>query len=211
MDALQHNEMWELISLPPGEKTVSSKWVFSIKYLTGGSIDQYKARLVAKGFTQIPGKDFNDTFVPVAKLTSVRLFVSLATSHNWPLHQLDVKNDFLNCDLLETIYMDPPPGFWVEGKYAGKVGLSCFSDANYAGSKTDRRLTSGFYSVLHERTKHIEVDIHFIKEKVRLGIIKSCFVRSSNQSADVFTKSVGSSLLHSSFTKLDLIDISTPA
>ena len=99
---------------------------------------------VAKGFTQVPGKDFGATFAPVAKLTSVRLRISLAASHSWPLHQLDIKNAFLHGDLLETIYIDTPLGFRVEGEYAGKVcrlrkslyrlkqsprvWFSCFSD-----------------------------------------------------------------------------------
>ena len=106
---------------PPGEKTVGCKWVFTVKHLQDGSIERYKARLVAKGFTQIPGKDFSATFAPVAKLTTVRLIVSLVASHSWPLHQLDVKNAFLNGDLQETIFMDPPPGFRAEGEYSGKV------------------------------------------------------------------------------------------
>ena len=62
-------------------------------------------------------------------------------------------------------------------------------------------------SVLHERSKHIEVDIHFIREKVRSGIIIPSFVPSSEQTADVFTKPVGPSLLQSSIVKLGLIDI----
>uniref|UniRef100_A0A2N9F9A7 Reverse transcriptase Ty1/copia-type domain-containing protein n=1 Tax=Fagus sylvatica TaxID=28930 RepID=A0A2N9F9A7_FAGSY len=113
MDALQANQTWELVPLPSDEKTMGCKWVFTVKYLANGSVDQYKARLVAKGFTQVPSKDFGATFALVAKLTSVRLLVSLAASHSWLLHQLDVKNAFLHGDLLETIYMDPPPGFRV--------------------------------------------------------------------------------------------------
>ena len=159
--------------------------------------------------------------------------------------------------------------------------LSCFTDANYAGSQTDRRSTTGlstFYgnhliswrskkqavvsrssaeveyramaqgtceilwirsilnelgftekgssqlfcdnksaimlaldSVLHERSKHIEVDIHFIREKVQSGIIIPSFVPSLEQTADLFTKPVGPSLLQSSIVKLGLIDIFAPA
>ena len=72
-------------------------------------------------FPQIPGKDYSITFALVAKLTTIHLLVSLAASHSWPLHQLDVKNIFLNGDLNETIYTDPPPGFQAEGEYCGKV------------------------------------------------------------------------------------------
>ena len=66
-------------------------------------------------------------------------------------------------------------------------------------------------SVLHERTKHIEVDIHFIREKVRSGIVSPYFVPSSDQTADVFTKSVGPSLLKSSIVKLGLVNAFAPA
>ena len=62
-------------------------------------------------------------------------------------------------------------------------------------------------SVLHEQSKHIEVDIHFIREKVRSGNIIPSFVPSSEQTADVFTKLVGPSLLQLSIVKLGLINI----
>ena len=66
-------------------------------------------------------------------------------------------------------------------------------------------------SVLHERTKHIEVDIHFIREKVRSGIISPQFVPSSEQTADMFTKSVRPSLLKVSLVKLGLVNVFAPA
>ena len=65
--------------------------------------------------------------------------------------------------------------------------------------------------VLHERTKYIEVDVQFIIEKVRLRMITLSFITFSNQTADIFTKHVGSSLLKSSLIKLGLVDIFTPA
>ena len=54
---------------------------------------------------------YSDSFSPVAKLTSIRLFISLVVSHRWNLHQLDIKNVFLHGNLTEEVYMEQPPGF----------------------------------------------------------------------------------------------------
>jgi len=120
MSALRRTGTWSLVPLPPGKRPVGCKWVYTVKYSADGSIDRYKARLVAKGFTQAPD-EFGATFAPVAKLTCVRLLLSLAASHDWPLYQLDVKNAFLHGDLLEEVYLAPPPGFALKGEYSGRV------------------------------------------------------------------------------------------
>ncbi|GKE13471.1 ribonuclease H-like domain-containing protein [Tanacetum coccineum] len=65
----------------------------------------YKARLVANGRNQQYGVDFSDTFSPIVKLAIICTVVSLALAQNWHVHQLDVKNSFLNGDLTETVYM----------------------------------------------------------------------------------------------------------
>ena len=99
MDSLQTSETWELVPFPLGEKIMGCKWVFNVKYHVVGSVDRYMAHLVAKGFTQSHGRDFTITFAPVTELTNVQLIVCLASSHLWALHQLDIKNAFLNGDL----------------------------------------------------------------------------------------------------------------
>ncbi|GKV27237.1 hypothetical protein SLEP1_g36430 [Rubroshorea leprosula] len=110
--ALQKNATWTLVPLPsPSINVVGSRWVFKTKLHSDGSLDRFKARLVAKGFSQIPGVDFDETFSPVLKPTTLRLVIALATTLKWPLRQLDVKNAFLHGQLKETVYMTQPPGF----------------------------------------------------------------------------------------------------
>uniref|UniRef100_A0A2N9EDK9 Reverse transcriptase Ty1/copia-type domain-containing protein n=1 Tax=Fagus sylvatica TaxID=28930 RepID=A0A2N9EDK9_FAGSY len=82
-----------------------------IKTRSDGTVDRYKARLVAKGFTQEYGIDYEETFVPVARLSSVCTLITVSASRHWPLFQMDVKNAFLNGELTEEVYMQLPPGF----------------------------------------------------------------------------------------------------
>ncbi|GJY18528.1 ribonuclease H-like domain-containing protein [Tanacetum coccineum] len=81
------------------------------KFHADGTLSRYKARLVANGSSQQLGVDFDKTFNPVVKPATIRMVLSLAVSRKWPIHQLDVKNAFLNGDLSETVYMHQPPDF----------------------------------------------------------------------------------------------------
>ncbi|RVW81598.1 Retrovirus-related Pol polyprotein from transposon RE1 [Vitis vinifera] len=118
--ALEDNHTWQLVNLPQGKKVVGCKWVFAVKVHPDGSVARLKARLVARGYAQTYGVDYFDTFSPVAKLNSVRLFISIAASQQWMIHQLDIKNAFLHGDLEEEVYLEQPPGFVAQGEY-GKV------------------------------------------------------------------------------------------
>ncbi|GJX48850.1 ribonuclease H-like domain-containing protein [Tanacetum coccineum] len=80
------------------------------------------ARLVANGSSRQLGVDFDETFSPVVKPTTICMVLSLSMPRQWPIHQLDVKNAFLNGDLSETVYMHQPPGF-VDSRYPHHVCL----------------------------------------------------------------------------------------
>ncbi|KAL0533503.1 hypothetical protein IC582_027535 [Cucumis melo] len=116
MTAIDDNGTWDLVSCPAGEKAIGCKWVFSVKVNPDRTVARLKARLVAKGYAQTYGIDYSDTFSLVAKLTFICLFLSIAGTHNWSLHQLDIKNAFLHGDLQEEVYMEQPPGFVAQGE-----------------------------------------------------------------------------------------------
>ena len=120
MNALDHNSTWALVDLPVDKKAIGCKWVFTVKVNPDGSMARLKARLVAKGYAQTYGVDYSETFSPVAKLSFVYLFISLAATYSWALHKLDIKNAFLCGDLHEEVYMEQPPGFVAQGEF-GKV------------------------------------------------------------------------------------------
>ncbi|RVX08418.1 Retrovirus-related Pol polyprotein from transposon TNT 1-94 [Vitis vinifera] len=92
--ALEKND-WEVMNLPR-KKPVGCKWVFTVKYKADDIVERYKAHLVAKGFTQTYDIDYTETFAPVAKLNIIQVLLFLVANLDWPLHQFDIKNVFLN-------------------------------------------------------------------------------------------------------------------
>ncbi|KAM1480311.1 hypothetical protein ACFX2I_027472 [Malus domestica] len=115
LKALNENKTWSITKLPKGMKTVGCRWVYKTKFKSDGSVERHKARLVARGFTQTYGLNYKETFAPVAKMNSVRVILSVAVNHDWPLFQMDVKNAFLHGELQEDVYMKLPPGHPQEG------------------------------------------------------------------------------------------------
>jgi hypothetical protein len=109
--SLIQNQTWELVPKPKDRNIVSCKWVFKTKLGSDGHIERYKARLVARGFTQVEGVDYQETYSPVVKMTSIRILLSIVAIFDLELHQMDVKTAFLNGKLDEEIYMQQPEGF----------------------------------------------------------------------------------------------------
>jgi hypothetical protein len=109
--ALIDNDTWRLVPRPLGVNVVTGKWIFTLKYHFDGTLARHKARWVVRGNNQQAGIDYDETFGPVVKPATIQTVLSIAASHRWPLHQLDVKNAFLHGHLEETVYCQQPPGF----------------------------------------------------------------------------------------------------
>ena len=114
LDALSKNHTWDLVTLPLGKSVVDCKWIYKIKTHFDGSIECYKSCLVAKGFTREYEIDYEETFAPVARISFVHALLAIVAASKWDIFQMDVKNAFLNGDLSEEFYMQPPPGLFVE-------------------------------------------------------------------------------------------------
>lgn len=84
--AIQKNDTQELTIIPLNQKVIDVKWVYKIKCAVEGEVDRYKVRLVAKGYKQKYDIDYEEVFVPVTRLNTVRLLIPLPSHHNWKIY-----------------------------------------------------------------------------------------------------------------------------
>ena len=73
------------MTLPPGKSVVGCKWIYKIKTRSDGSIERYKTCLVPKGFTQEYAIDYEETFVLVARISSVCALLAVAAASKWDI------------------------------------------------------------------------------------------------------------------------------
>ncbi|RDY13570.1 hypothetical protein CR513_01484, partial [Mucuna pruriens] len=165
---LEQSGTWELVSLPTSKKAVGCRWVFTIKVAPNDTVDCLKSRLVAKGYTQVYGLDYGDTFSLIAKITTIRLLLAMATIRHWPLHQLDIKNAFLHGDLDEEIYMEQPPGFVAQRE----SGLVCKLRRSLYGLKQSPRAWFGKFSQTKD-IRHIKYFLGIEVAQSKEGIVIS--------------------------------------
>jgi hypothetical protein len=102
------NKTWKLTPFPSNRNPINLKWVFKNKINVDATIDKYKARLVARCYSQVQKVGYRETFFPVVKLNSIKVFITLTTQHNIEMQKLDVKTTFLNGYFEEDIYMNIP-------------------------------------------------------------------------------------------------------
>jgi hypothetical protein len=84
--SIMNNDVWDVVPRPKEKQVVRLKWIFKTKHASDGSIEKYKSIFVARGFSQKEGIDYEETFSPVARYTSIRVFLSITTVMKWKVH-----------------------------------------------------------------------------------------------------------------------------
>jgi hypothetical protein len=84
-DSIVRNDVWEVVPRPVKKSVVTSRWLYKTKYVADGSIEKHKARFMARGFSQIEGVDYDETFTPVARYTSIRSIIAIAAEMGWSI------------------------------------------------------------------------------------------------------------------------------
>ena len=123
LKSLDDTRTWNVVKCPNGVNIVGNKWVFKIKRNAAGEIKKYKACLVAKGYSQVQGVDYDDTYTPIARLSSLCTILVIAAHNDWDVEVFDFHLAFLNGKLSkgEDIYMQLPEGYTTSGKYTQPV------------------------------------------------------------------------------------------
>ena len=109
--SIMKNDVWDVVPRPEGKSIVTSKWIYKIKHAVDGSIEKHKEIFMARVFSWKEGIDYEETFAPVARYTSIISVLALAAVMKWKIHQMDVKTAFLNGVVEEEVYVEKPLGF----------------------------------------------------------------------------------------------------
>lgn len=144
-DAFNEMKAWTLVPRPEGANIVGVRWVYDHKLDINFEIKRYKARLVAQGYKQIQGVDFNETFAPTMQIKTLRLLLALSSAYGYDIRQYDVSNAFLHAYLGETVYVEQPEGFVVEGKEGWVYKLN---KAMYGLKNSPKAYSDHFMSIL---------------------------------------------------------------
>ena len=111
LNQFKRSKVWTLVSRPTSQPILGTKWVFRNKLDESRIIVKNNVRLVAQGYSQEEGIDFDESFVLVTRLESIRILLVFACYMDFKLYQMDVKSAFLNEYIMEKVYVAQPPSF----------------------------------------------------------------------------------------------------
>eukprot|EP00253_Pinus_taeda_P021941 PITA_21941 len=177
-----------------------------MKHGADGSIEKYKARFVARGFSQKGGIYYDEFFAPVARYTIIRSIVALAASKD----ELFTKTVFLHGFFKEEVFVEQPQGFEEHDREThvctlkkALYGLKQAPRASYARidsyliklgftrSSVDPTLyfkTVQENPMFHDKSKHIEIKYHYIRDMVQRGVVRLHHISIDDQIVYILTK-----------------------
>jgi hypothetical protein len=85
-DSIVKNSAWEIVPRPIDKSLVGSRWIYKVKQATDGSVEKYKAVFLVRGFSHIKGIDYDETFSPLRRYSSIRSILSLSAQMGWRIH-----------------------------------------------------------------------------------------------------------------------------
>jgi hypothetical protein len=146
IDSLVKNST--LTVIPRGDSKVRAlgiKWVFKIKLNKDGGVARYKARCTALGNLQREGIDYDETYAPVVRQSSLRLLLAVAVQNDMPVHQMDVDTAFLYGEFEQgdpEVYLTLPQDYPVPAELAHipRKDLICRVNKGLYGLKQAPRL-----------------------------------------------------------------------
>jgi hypothetical protein len=113
LSAMERLGVWEIVDIPAGFELLNTVWIFRKKFDQNGRLSKFKARLCAAGNFQVEGINYAETYAPTGRPTSLQALLSMGVVNGLDIHQMDVKNAFLNGKLDESIYLRAPAGLSV--------------------------------------------------------------------------------------------------
>ena len=147
LNSLVARSTWRPCLLPAGKTALPSKWVFKTKTGPGPLDEKKKARLVVKGFKQSYGIDYDDTYAPTVRMSSIRLALSHAAASGWDIQQVDINTAFLYAPLEEEVYMQLPAGIELISNISCYPSLSLQQQSKQSGTPVVAKLLRALYGL----------------------------------------------------------------
>ncbi|POW22111.1 hypothetical protein PSHT_01588 [Puccinia striiformis] len=126
LEAMACLNVWQMVPFPEDRSLLGIVWVFRKKFDTDGNLVKFKARLCAQGSAQVEGIDYNETYAPTGRPAALRAMLAVGMNEGMDIHQMDVRNAFLNGALDEDIYLRPPSGLSVPPGHCLKLLKSIY-------------------------------------------------------------------------------------
>jgi hypothetical protein len=141
VESLAKNDTFIIEERMSNMRVLGCKWIYKIKENLDGTVARFKVRITALGNLQRSGFDYQETFAPVVRYSTVRVLMAVAAARNLLLHQMDVDTAFLygKMPISNPIYVTVPKGYPIPQHLEGKELVARCNKSIY-GLKQSPRL-----------------------------------------------------------------------